>query len=111
MSDARTLASVLALVGMVTVVAGQEPTPNPSPAEEDEVAGLHLPQTAEDHLALADDYVKLAAITAGKRTSTAECSWPTNGSRRTSPPSRRRPRSAGGPLRPESAKTLKDPVA
>lgn len=61
MSDARTLASVLALVGMVTVAAGQEPTPNPPAADEAEVVGLHFPHTAEDHLAVADDYVKLAA--------------------------------------------------
>lgn len=61
MSDARTLASVLTLFGIVTVAAGQEPTPKPADAGEAEVVGLRFPHTAEDHMAVADDYVKLAA--------------------------------------------------
>lgn len=53
------LASGLALVGMVTVAAGQEPAPDP--AGKADVPGASFPQTAEDHLSMADDYVNLAA--------------------------------------------------
>lgn len=57
------LALVLGFAGIVlaAVAAGQEASPKPSPPSDDEVVGLHFPHTPEDHLALAEDYVKLAA--------------------------------------------------
>lgn len=61
MSDAGTVARSVAIVGLAAGAAAQEATPKPAPAGEDEVVGLHFPNTAEDHLSVADDYVNLAA--------------------------------------------------
>ena len=55
------LAAGLALVGMSAVVRGQQPTPAPTPLLDLEGAGVHFPRTPEDHLAVADEYVKKAA--------------------------------------------------
>jgi len=57
------LALLLGLAGLVlaAVGAGQDASLKPSQAGEDEVVGLHFPVTAEDHLAVADDYARKAA--------------------------------------------------
>ena len=59
--------SITALAGLGTFVlanflaVAQQPAPQPSRPPEDEVAGVHFPQTAEDHLAAADGYTRKAA--------------------------------------------------
>ncbi len=51
----------LVALGRAGLVAGQEATPKPSPVIDEEGAGIHFPQTAEDHLAIADEYTAKAA--------------------------------------------------
>ena len=62
-SLALPVVALLGVTGLVlaAVVAGQDASPKPSHAGEGEVVGLHFPVTAEDHLAVADEYVKKAA--------------------------------------------------
>lgn len=59
--------SITALAGLGTFVLASllavrpQPAPEPSPPPEDEVAGVHLPRTAEAHTAAADGYTRRAA--------------------------------------------------
>jgi len=59
-SAAVALATGLSLIGIISAVAGQQPTPAPSPLVDDEALGVRFPQTAEDHLAVAEEYVAKA---------------------------------------------------
>ena len=59
--------SITALAGLGTfflaslLTVPPQPAPAPTPAPGDEVAGVDLPRTAEDHMAAADGYTRRAA--------------------------------------------------
>lgn len=60
MNRVTALAVLAGFVLTSLLAAAQQPAPEPSPLPEDEVAGVHFPHTAEDHLAAADDYTRKA---------------------------------------------------
>ena len=60
LSTAMTLAAGLGLVGITSIASGQQPAPAPSPLLDDEGAGPRFPRTAEDHLAVAEEYAAKA---------------------------------------------------
>lgn len=61
MNSVTAIAGLAAFVLTSLLAVAQQPAPKPSPLPEDEVTGVHFPHTAEDHLAVADDYTRRAA--------------------------------------------------
>ena len=54
------LAGIAGFVPTSLLAVARQPAPESLPVPEDEVAGVHFPHTAEDHLAAAADYTRKA---------------------------------------------------